>query len=91
MYLISYAGSNLEDFNALKNASIGYRVKKLEGFEVVFVGDLKPTPIWNVYRVYILMINIYLLWRFLGVGFRYSFLIEGFWYIGCIHLRYIYG
>ena len=45
MYLTSYAGSNLEDFNALKNASIGYRVKKLEGFEVVFVGDLKPTPI----------------------------------------------
>lgn len=50
----------LEDFNALKNTSIGYRIKKLEGFEVVFVGDLKPTPISNVYRVYIVMIKIYI-------------------------------
>lgn len=34
-----------EDSNALKNTSLGYYMQKLQGFEVAFGGDLKPTPI----------------------------------------------
>lgn len=53
-----------EDSNALINTSFEHCMKKLKGFKVSFVGDLKPTHISIYYTYYT---------RFMGLGIRSSF------------------